>query len=117
MNCLLLNDLYSDFAAVLESCGAAITRLSFEEAVYADLSSYDRICIFGAGTVLDPRLRERLENEAAKPEKRIFAEALPSWGDTYGGGPADTTTRRLVSVCPAEEGGIPGICVGDLLDD
>ena len=117
MNCLLINDTHSDFAAVLESCGVAITRLSFEEAVYADLSPYDRICIFGAGTVLDPRLRERLENEAAKPEKRIFVEALPSWGDVYGGGPADTTTRRLVAVCPEEEGGIPGLSVGDLLDD
>ena len=78
MNCLLINDQFSDFAAVLESCGGTITRLSFEEAVYADLSSFDRICVFGTGTILDPRLRERLENEAAKPEKRIFTEALPS---------------------------------------
>lgn len=51
MNCLLINFQSSDFAAVLASCGVEITRLSFEEAVYADLSSFDRICIFGAGGV------------------------------------------------------------------
>ena len=117
MKCLLLNDPHSDFAAVLEGCGLELVRLSFEEALDADLAPYDRFCVFGAGTVPDPRLREKLEAEAAKEGKRFFLEALLSWGDIYAGGPADTTTRRLVAVCPEEEGGIAGLEVGDLLDD
>ncbi len=29
MNCLLINEDFSDFAAVLENCGVELTRLSF----------------------------------------------------------------------------------------
>ena len=115
MKCLLLADGVSDFSAVLESCGAEITRMSPEEAIGADLSPYDAYCILGAGVVLDPRLRERLEKEC-DAGKKCFTEALGSWIGIYSAPPVDTTRRRLV-VVTEEDGGIPGLSFGDLLDD
>ena len=114
MKCLLLADRPSDFSRVLESCGAEITRMTPEEAFGADLAPYDAFVIFGAGLVLDPRLRVRLEEECARG-KRFLTEALGSWRGIYSAAPVVTTSRRLVVT--AEEGDIPGLCAGDLLDD
>ncbi len=117
VRCLLLNDSGSDIGKALESCGAEIIRMSFSEALSADLSPFNSFCVFGNGGTLDPRLRVRLEAEWQTKKKRVFAEALKSFGLIYCAGAADTTTRRLVSVCSAEEGGAPGLAAGDLLDD
>ena len=117
MNCLLLNDRGSDLGKVLESCGARLTRMTFEEAVGAELDGFDSFCIFGEYGVLDPRLRDRLETLCFQKGKRVFAEALRSWGAVYCADPADTTRSRLVALLPEAEGGVPGLAVGDLLDD
>ena len=117
MKCLLLGDQASDFGQVLESCGAEITRMTFEEAQTADLSPYGSFCVFGENRVLSPRLRVRLEAESCKAGKRILTEALGSWGDFYCAPPADDTAGRLVCVCGPGDDGIPGLAPGDLLDD
>ena len=115
--CLVLAGERSDFTDVLESCGAEITRMTAEEALGRDLSSYDAFVVLAYGKVLDPRLRAVLEEEAAKG-KRIFTEALNSFLGIYSAGPADTTRRRLVVLQPEDEAKrIPGLSTGDLLDD
>ncbi len=116
MNCLILENKQSDFCSVIESCGVNATYSTFENALYLDLSSFDSYIILACGKVLDPRLRIRLENEAAKG-KRLFTEGLNSWDGIYSDEPANTTRMRLVAVASPEEGGIPGLSVGDLLDD
>ena len=115
MKCLLLAEGSSDFSAVLETCDAQITRMKPKDAIHADLSSYDAFCILGGGIVIDPRLRERIEAECARG-KKCFTEALGSWTGLYSASPADTTRKRLVVVTEANSG-IPGLSVGDLLDD
>ena len=115
MNCLLLADSGSDFSRVLESCGAAVTRMTLKEAVGADLSPFDAFVVSACGKVLDARLRAALEAEAAKG-KRLFTEALNSWDGIYSAEPADDTRRRLI-VTKEADGLIPGLVPGDLLDD
>lgn len=117
MECLLLNDRGSDLGFLLESCAARLTRMTFEEALCADLTPYDAYCVFGEGGVADARLRARLEAESAKKGKHLFAEALLSWENVYCAEPADTAASRLVAVLPGDAGGIPGLAPGDLLDD
>lgn len=112
--CLVLSDGPSDFTELLESSSETV-MMRFEDAVNAELSEYDAFCLLACGKVLDPRLRVRLEAENAKG-KRIFTEALNSWGGIYSAGAADTTSSRLV-VVPSETDGIPGLDTGDLLDD
>lgn len=114
--CLVIADEASDFTSVLESCGTKVDRIPFEKAYAADLADYDVYCVLAGGKVLDPRLRVRLEEENAKG-KRIFTEALNSWGGIYSADPADTARRRLVVVQPESEEGIPGLSTGDLLED
>ena len=113
---LILADRESDFTKVLADCGAETVRIPFEDAADHDLSGYDTVCVLACGRVLDPWLRVRLEEENAKGT-RIFTEALGSWDGIYSAGPADTTRRRLVVLPSSEEGGIPGLETGDLLDD
>ena len=113
----MIGDRGSDFGAVLESCGAQITRMSFAEALGADLSRFDAFCVFFGGGTADPRLRVRLEEQYETAGKRVFAEAAESFGPVYCAGPADTTTRRLVNLYSEEEGGVPGLVPGELLDD
>ena len=101
MKCLLLADGSSDFSAVLETCDAKITRMKPEDAIHADLSSYDTYCILGGGIVIDPRLRERIEAECARG-KKCFTEALGSWNGLYSAPPTDTVVtstppRRRIS--------------------
>ena len=117
MNCLLLNDNGSDLGLVLEGCGAALTRMTFRQALSAEISGFDCFCVLGDGTTLDPRLRVKLERECFENGKRVFAQALKSFGPIYCAGPADTVTRRLVCVCGDAADGIPGLPVGALLDD
>ncbi len=113
----MLNDNRSDFGRVLESCGAEIERMSFEEALSADLSAYQSYCILGSASTPDARLRVLLEAECEQNGKRIFAQSLKSFGPIYCAPAVDSTTRRLVSVYPSASGGIPGIAPGELLDD
>ncbi len=116
MHCLLIPDVPSDFAAVLESCGVKITYRSFEAAIHTDLSVFDAFVVGACGTVLDARLRAALEKEVGKG-KRLFTEALGSWGGIYSADPAETTRRRLIVTPAAGNGLIPGLSAGDLLDD
>lgn len=117
MKCLLLNDHDSDLGRVLESCAAEITRISLKEALAADLTAFDCFGILGDGTTLDPRLRIKIEEECFRKNKRVFAQALSSFGPIYCAPAADTTTRRLVCAANETEGGIPGLPQGTLLDD
>ena len=114
--CLILADKPSDFTEVLETCGAAVDRIPIADALSLRLDDYDAFCILADGAVLDPRLRVRLETENNKG-KRIFAEALNSWGGIYSADPVDTTRSRLAVVAGEGDDGIPGLAVGDLLDD
>ena len=114
--CLILADAPSDFTAVLMSCGTGIDLMSQAEALSCDLAAYDSYCILAGGKILDPRLRERLETEVGKG-KRIFTEALNSWDGIYSADPVDTTRSRLVVAVGDEEQQIPGLVLGDLLDD
>ncbi len=119
VKCLILAKDRSDFTDVLESCGAAVTRMTPEEAIGRDLTEYDSFCVLSYGKVLDPRLRVRLEEEAAKG-KRIFTEALSSFLTifSYAAKPENTPRRRLVVLQPEKpEKAIPGLETGDLLDD
>ena len=116
MRCLLLGDDGSDFGRVLDSC-AETARMTFDEALRAELSPFDCFCVFGGGKPPDLRLRVKLEAAWKTEGKRIFAEAVRSFGPVYCDGPADTTTKRLFSPLPAEAGGIPGLAPGALLDD
>ena len=116
MHCLLLADAASDFSAVLESCGATITRKTTAQAVGTDLSVFDAFVLCADGRVPDARLRAALEAETAKG-KRLFTEALNSWDGIYSAEPADTTRSRLIVTPAAGEGLIPGLQTGDLLDD
>ena len=116
MHCLLLADAASDLSAVLESCGATITRKTTAQAVGTDLSVFDAFVLCADGRVPDARLRAALEAETAKG-KRLFTEALNSWDGIYSAEPADTTRSRLIVTPAAGEGLIPGLQTGDLLDD
>ena len=117
LNCLIITESENDLTAVLDSCGANMTKMRMKDAIGADLSPYDAFCVLAYGKVLDPRLRAALEEEA-KRGKRIFTEALNSFLGIYSAGPADTTRRRLVAVQPEDPGkAIPGLETGDLLDD
>ena len=73
-NCLIITECSSDLTDMLESCGIETTRMTMEEAVGKDLTGYDAFCVLAYGKILDPRLRVRLEEEAAKG-KRVFMEA------------------------------------------
>ncbi len=116
MNCLLLADAVSDLSEVLESCGAAITRMTFDDAVAADLSGFDAFIVCACGKILDARLRAALEQEVDRG-KRLFTEALNSWDGIYSAEPADDTRSRLIVTPEAGTGLIPALVTGDLRDD
>ena len=113
--CLVIANMQSDFTSVLEACGAEITIKTQAEALNENLSDYDAYYVC-CQKILDPRLRVRLEEENAKG-KRLFAEALNSWGGIYCAEPENTVRSRLVVAVNETEEGIPGLTVGDLLDD
>ena len=113
MDCLFISDRSSDFSDIVESCEARVTTRSFDEAVGMDLSPFDSFVVCACGKVLDARLRAALEAETGKG-KRLFTEALNSWGGIYSAEPVETTRSRLI-VTP--DAGIPGLVAGDLLDD
>lgn len=116
MNCLLIADAPGDLGSVLDSSGVRIAHMTAGQALHADLSAFDAFCVFCAFEPLDPRLRLRLEQQAAAG-KRLFLEAVTSWRGLYCAEPADTTRSRLVVVQPTDGEGIPGLATGDLLDD
>ena len=105
----------SDFSAVLKSCGVSVVRMTMAQAADEPLAAYDAFAVLADGKLLAPRLRVRLEEEVGKG-KRLFTQALNSWGDIYSAEPADTTRRRLV-VTAEGAAVIPGLALGDLLDD
>ncbi|MBQ2726549.1 MAG: hypothetical protein IJF78_12665 [Clostridia bacterium] len=117
MKLLILSKEHCDLTDVLLSCRAETQILSFADAAGADFDGYDAFCVLGnGGTVLDPRLRSRLEAEADKG-KKIFLESVGSFRSVYSAPPTETTRSRLVYIAPENGGGIPGLTTGDLLDD
>ena len=112
MKLLIINRQNSDLEKVLESCGADITFSSFRGALFDDLSAYDSYCVFADYKSLDSRLREKLENEAERG-KKIFFEAIESWGGLYCAPAVSTVRSRLIAI----DSCIAGLSVGDLLDD
>lgn len=118
MNMLIVSDTACDLTDVLESCDAGIRRMSFYDVVYEDLSCYDSFCILPkkSGTYLEPRFRQKLEEEAQKG-KRIFLQAIRAFQDNLCKEPADSTRSRLIYLAPEEGEGVEGFETGDLLDD
>ena len=116
MKLLIIADAGSDLVRVLESCGAEITVTAFDGALTADLTPYDAYCILASGRVLDARLRTRLEDEL-DGGKKVFTEALGSFGDIYSAEPEQTTRSRLVYLAPLDGEGVEGLETVDLLDD
>ena len=116
MRCLFLADSDTDLAAVIRSCGAEVTRIPFHNAVGLDLSPFDAYVVCARGRVLDARVRAALEEETNKG-KRIFTEALNSWGGVYSAAPAETTRSRLIVTPALADGAAGDLCTGDLLDD
>ena len=118
MKILIVSDTACDFTDVLESCGAGTRRLSFYDAIYEDLSAYDSFCILPgkSGAYLEPRLRQKLEDEAEKG-KKVFLQAVRGFQDHHCQEPADSTRSRLIYLAPEEGEGIEGFETGDLLDD
>lgn len=104
----------SDLYEVLVSCGAEIVLMDMREAIDADLSVYDTYCVLGGYTVLDPRIRIRLEEESAR--KHVFLEAVGSFMGIYSDEPVDTTRSRLVYLAQDSDL-VEGLEIGDLLDD
>ncbi len=115
MKLLLIADGRSDFADVLDHLPIEVTRVSFDESVTADLTSYDAYCVLASGKQLDARIRERLEAEA-DAGKRIFTAALSSFRYVYSASPIRTVRKRLIYAAP-EKDAVPGLATGDLLDD
>lgn len=117
MKLLILSHENCDFAEVLLSCPVETDCITFEQACRTNLEEYDAFCVLGnGGSILDARLRSKLESEADKG-KRIFLEAVRSFRSVYSANPVETTRSRLVYVEPETGDGIPGLTTGDLLDD
>lgn len=112
MKVLVLTDRVCDLTDVLQSCGVQLDIMTIKDAIPVDISVYDAYYVFGA---IDPRVRERLEAEIEKG-KHIFVEAPGSFMGIYSAEPVNTTHSRLICAVP-EESGIPGLALGDLLDD
>lgn len=108
---LLINDNASDLAEVLKSC-AEVSFTTTKEAIYGDISTFDSYCVFGNYKPIDTRLRIKLEAESEKG-KRVFLEAVESWSSLYCAPPVSTVRSRLIAV----DDSIPGLEIGDLLDD
>lgn len=118
MKLLIVSDKQNDFTDVLAGCGVKVLRITFAEAVYADLTAFDSFCILPdkCGTVLEPRFHERLEEENHRG-KRVFLQGVKAYRDIVCREPAGTTRSRLIYIEPKEGEGIPGLKSGDLLDD
>ena len=115
MKILVICSGHCDFVDVLEKLPVTVTCRSFEESVYEDTSVYDAYCVFAEGGILDGRIREKLEHEA-DCGKHVFTSAIESFRYMYSDNPVNTVKKRLVCVQDGENG-IPGLEIGDLLDD
>ena len=115
MKILILTKQACDLTDVLTSCGVGTRIMTVEEAVGTDLSAYDSFCVIGSGKMIDARVRAALDAELDKG-KRIYVEAVNSFLGIYSANAVNTTQSRLICAVP-EENGIPGLALGDLLDD
>lgn len=116
MKVLLLAEGFSDFTEVLDSCGAQIVRMTLPEAACGDISAYDAYCVLDPGKVIDARVHAQLEM-AAKSGKRVFLESSTTFTAICGQEPVNTTRSRLIYVESEGCEKIPGLVMGDLLDD
>ena len=67
MKLLIITEKTCDLSEVLQSCPVEKDTVSFDQALQTDLETYDAFCVLGGtGTILDARLRSRLETEADK---------------------------------------------------
>lgn len=109
---LLINATASDFVEVLKSCDANVFYMTTNQAIDNDISSFYGYCVFADYKSIDPRLRVKLEAEATNG-KRIFLEAVESWGGIYCAPPTATVRSRLIVASDC----ISGLAKGDLLDE
>ncbi|MBQ7922336.1 MAG: hypothetical protein IJ325_07140 [Clostridia bacterium] len=115
MKLLVLTKQTCDLTDVLQSCGAEVDIMTIGDVVNADISMYDAYCVLGFGNVIDPRVRVQLE-AACENGKHVFVEAVGSFLGIYSADGVNTIHSRLICAVP-EENGIPGLALGDLLDD
>lgn len=116
MQLLIIAETCCDLIEVLTRCPVRTEVVSFVQAIQTDTAPYDAFCVLGNDTVLDARLRNKLEEEADRG-KRIFLESVNAFRSIYSMPPQDTTRSRLIYVKPEDGDGIPGLETGDLLDD
>lgn len=116
MKVLLITNGPSDFAQVLRSCAVEIGQMTLPEAARRDISSYDAYCVLGAGKAIEARVHHQLE-QAAKAGKHVFLEYGSAFSSVCAEEPANTTRSRLIYVESEGCEKIPGLTMGDLLDD
>ena len=118
MKLLIITENKCDLSEVLLRCPVQTKVVSFRQAIMINISEYDAFCVLGneKTTVIDARLRSKLEAEADKG-KKIFLEYINSFSDIYSAEPRETTRSRLIYVKPENGEGISGLETGDLLDD
>ncbi len=111
---LIVSEGESDLSKMLRSCINA-DILTQEEALRCDISKYDCYAVLGGknenGTVIDIRLRDRLEKECDNG-KKVFCEFVNSFRYIYSESPLRTSHHRLVAVNSET-----GLEIGDILDD
>lgn len=108
----------NDFESALLNVGLSFKTIFPEEIVEESLGQYESIAILG-GTqdqpiLLEPDQRFVIE-KAISRGTRVFAEYVSSIGDVYFDKPETTRYERLVYV--SDEGHIPAMEIGTVLDD
>lgn len=116
MKVLLLTAGSCDFTEALYSCSAKIDRMTMPEAAHKDISSYDAYCVLGSEKVIDARVHYQLE-KAAKSGKHVFLEFASTFSGNCSSVYTNTTKSRLIYVESEGCEKIPGLTMGDLLDD
>ena len=116
MKLLILADRPCDLVSVFQMNGISADILSFSAALDTDITVYDAYCVLPMGKTPDARLRQIFE-EAADTGKRVFLEMPGAFGDLYSQGAKEVTRSRLVYLGAESGADIPGLSMGDLLDD
>lgn len=108
----------SDLLRIFKKQNVEVTVVKPNEVALTNLDMYYSIAILGGGKdsplLLNPKDRNALEEQINKG-KKVFAEYLASVGNVYFNEPENTRYDRLV-YC-SEQGDIPNIQVGALIDD
>lgn len=116
MKVLLIANEACDFTEVLNSCPVNIDQMTIQEAARKDLSAYDSFCVLGEEKILDARIHYQLE-KAAKDGKHVFLESASTFSCICSSEYSNTTRSRLIYVETEDSEKIPGLTMGDLLDD